>query len=443
MTEANVRGPGIVNATARVLDPRPDRPGPRMGRGLLRRQAITERAFSPIDSLVLHTSRRMVIAALAYRAATAPVWILGLVASEAPPRGVVERPWLLILVTLALVVVNAALCVGVIRRRVDGLLDRPAVFALDLAIVITVNLWGSTQITEGSLLSQYADVFWMYTIGGVVLWTVLRGVRVGLLLVTGGACLIVVMGRLNGIVFDAVDWGGVGMRVSWLLLAVGFAQYIRLLTSEGARALVSQALQVGRDAEHAAMLREMHDTVLQTLESMVARSQLDSQPALDRLREMQVAARSQAAELRARLRRADEEPGEIYDRLSALVAAFEARTGVTGEFVYVGEAPSLPPECQSAFLGAVAESLRNVECHADARRVTVTFQTLGDRARVTVRDDGRGFQPDAPRNEGFGISGCILGRLRDVGGGAAFESAVGRGTRIELWVPLGSGARVR
>lgn len=390
MTEANVRGPGIVNATARVLDPRPDRPGPRMGRGLLRRQPIAERAFSPIDSLVLHTSRRMVIAALAYRAATAPVWILGLVASEAPPRGVVERPWLLILVTLALVVVNAALCVAVIRRRVDGLLDRPAVFALDLAIVITVNLWGSTQITEGSLLSQYADVFWMYTIGGMALWTVLRGVRVGLLLVTGGACLIVVMGRLNGIVFDAVDWGGVGMRVSWLLLAVGFAQCIRLLTSEGARALGSQA-----------------------------------------------------AELRARLRRADEEPGEIYDRLSALVAAFEARTGVTGEFVYVGEAPSLPPECQSAFLGAVAESLRNVECHADARRVTVTFQTLGDRARVTVRDDGRGFQPDAPRNEGFGIAGCILGRLRDVGGGAAFESAVGRGTRIELWVPLGSGARVR
>jgi signal transduction histidine kinase len=233
------------------------------------------------------------------------------------------------------------------------------------------------------------------------------------------------------------------MRVSGLLLAVGFAQCIRFLTSQGARALGSQALQVGREAEHAAMLREMHDTVLQTLEAMVARSQLDTQPALDRLREMQMAARRQAADLRARIRRADEEPGEIYDRLSDLVAAFEARTGVTGEFVYVGEAPSLPPDCQNAFVGAVGESLRNVERHADARRVTVTFQTLGDRANVIVRDDGRGIQPDAPHNEGFGMAGCILGRLQDVGGGAAFESAVGRGTRIELWVPLGGGARAR
>ncbi len=406
-------------------------------RALLQWSGTRTRAVeSPIDSLVTRTSRRVVIAAFAYRAASAPIWVVGYAAGDQPRRDIVTRPWLLIVVTVVLVAMNSALCLGVIRRRLDRVLDTGTFFGLDILVVVLLNLWASTQVDQGTLMSQYADVFWLSTIGGAAMWTGLRGFRVGLSLIAGGLGLILGMARLNGIPFDVVNWGSIGMRVAWLIVGVGFALSVRFLVGESGRAVGRQAREAGREEERAAMLRAMHDTVLQTLEAMVARSQRDEVSAIDRLRELQGAARAQAVELRARLRRAEEEPGEIYDRLAELIATFEGQTGIATEFVYLGEAPTLSHDRTAAVVGAVGEALRNIDHHADARRVVVLFEALPDRARVTVRDDGRGFHPPSVRSEAFGIRGSIVGRLKDVRGGASIESALGHGTRVELWVPL-------
>jgi signal transduction histidine kinase len=55
---------------------------------------------------------------------------------------------------------------------------------------------------------------------------------------------------------------------------------------------------------------------------------------------------------------------------------------------------------------------------------------------VTVRDHGRGFDPEAERGGfDFGIEQSITGRMREVGGRAELWSAPGRGTRVMLWGP--------
>ncbi len=59
---------------------------------------------------------------------------------------------------------------------------------------------------------------------------------------------------------------------------------------------------------------------------------------------------------------------------------------------------------------------------------------------VSVRDDGRGFEPARlaeARAEGrLGVASSIEGRVRELGGTMAVESAPGAGPEVELRVPV-------
>jgi signal transduction histidine kinase len=98
------------------------------------------------------------------------------------------------------------------------------------------------------------------------------------------------------------------------------------------------------------------------------------------------------------------------------------------------------PRDQQAFAYRVArEAIRNVIAHADARTVEVTLTTHGDRLRLTVRDDGRGF-PSERRAQaaGEGHFGLLLleERTAHARGTVEVRSEPGRGAEVELEVPL-------
>ncbi|MGH8895388.1 MAG: ATP-binding protein, partial [Actinomycetes bacterium] len=89
---------------------------------------------------------------------------------------------------------------------------------------------------------------------------------------------------------------------------------------------------------------------------------------------------------------------------------------------------------------AVGAALANVAAHAgEAARAWVLLEDDGDDVVVSVRDDGRGFTPSRlteAREEGrLGVAASIEGRVRDLGGTMAVESAPGAGTEVELRVP--------
>lgn len=89
---------------------------------------------------------------------------------------------------------------------------------------------------------------------------------------------------------------------------------------------------------------------------------------------------------------------------------------------------------------AVRELLLNMAKHADARHGCVRLSREDDHIRVTVEDDGRGFdtatlgEPAGPQR-GFGLF-SIGERLRYFDGDLSIDSAPSRGTRIQLHVPL-------
>ena len=83
----------------------------------------------------------------------------------------------------------------------------------------------------------------------------------------------------------------------------------------------------------------------------------------------------------------------------------------------------------------VQESLTNVARHAHALHVSVSLQSVNDRAVIVVRDDGRGFDASSVRRTSHGLRGMLF-RARSEGGGLRVDSRPGAGTRVEAQLPL-------
>jgi signal transduction histidine kinase len=89
------------------------------------------------------------------------------------------------------------------------------------------------------------------------------------------------------------------------------------------------------------------------------------------------------------------------------------------------------------------EALANCRAHAGATRVTVDLAEVDGGVRVTIRDDGRGFDAgDIVETPAPGHLGIISMRERAelVGGRWRIESLPAVGTVLEYWIPSSSPA---
>jgi signal transduction histidine kinase len=72
---------------------------------------------------------------------------------------------------------------------------------------------------------------------------------------------------------------------------------------------------------------------------------------------------------------------------------------------------------------SVKETLHNVVKHSGATKVIISIQT-GEKIRISIQDNGRGFNPDAVRSFSNGL-GNIVKRMKDIGGFAEISSHSG------------------
>jgi signal transduction histidine kinase len=97
-------------------------------------------------------------------------------------------------------------------------------------------------------------------------------------------------------------------------------------------------------------------------------------------------------------------------------------------------AGELPPEVEALFFRTTQEALRNVMKHAGAKHIDVAVVRTNGHATLTVRDDGRGFDPASRPDGHFGLR--ILSDLaRERGGDLSVDSAPGRGTTVRVEAP--------
>jgi len=105
--------------------------------------------------------------------------------------------------------------------------------------------------------------------------------------------------------------------------------------------------------------------------------------------------------------------------------------------LHVDAAVRCAPSIEAIAYFVVSEALTNVAKHAHAGRAEVTVRRAGDRLRVVVADDGRGFDPAVAAPDGSGLRG-LAQRVAAVDGTLTIDSAAGGPTTISVELPCES-----
>lgn len=124
----------------------------------------------------------------------------------------------------------------------------------------------------------------------------------------------------------------------------------------------------------------------------------------------------------------------IQSALKWLVDEFPGHVGIVCTLDVLDRDVMLDDMCGTTIFRIVQESLTNVARHAEASRVAVTLDSDGDFCRVTVDDDGKGFDPVRSRTSSLGLLG-MRERVLTVGGELDIDSAPGKGTTLVVRVP--------
>ena len=118
---------------------------------------------------------------------------------------------------------------------------------------------------------------------------------------------------------------------------------------------------------------------------------------------------------------------------------FLRRNDIACEFQEDGVASELPDAVKTCVYRVVQEALHNAEKHSGASRVKVSVRQYPDRLVAEVLDNGCGFtlnqQGRPSRSTGLGLLG-MRERAAIAGGSLSIESSPGRGTHVELLIPL-------
>jgi len=95
----------------------------------------------------------------------------------------------------------------------------------------------------------------------------------------------------------------------------------------------------------------------------------------------------------------------------------------------------MAPPVQLLCYHVAREAVMNAIKHAEASSITITLEPTPDGARLSVADDGRGFDIEAGEPEGhYGLT-MMRERAQVSGGTFKIESAAGRGTTITADFP--------
>ncbi len=334
-------------------------------------------------------------------------------------------------------------------------------------VAIGVVLLGGAALLVALRTGVDVEVSWVIPVlialaGAALAWSQLDAVERGRLLtraggrtpagvlrIAGGVVLVLV-----GIVLlvgqDARPTQIVRAAVAAVAVLGGVAIVLAPWWLKLVRELGDERAARAREAERADIAAHLHDSVLQTLALIRARSSdADTVARLARAQERELRewlyddrpspGTSLAAELRGLV--AEVEDGRVGRRAEPIGAPVGSTGGSTGEtdpgpvvvdVVVVGDCT--PTQETAALLQATREALVNAVAHGGPP-YSVYLEVSDAAVEVFVRDRGDGFDMEDVAPDRFGVRESILGRVQRRGGKAEIISRPGWGTEVRLRVP--------
>jgi PAS domain S-box-containing protein len=205
-------------------------------------------------------------------------------------------------------------------------------------------------------------------------------------------------------------------------------------------------LILGQEEERRRLARELHDDLSQRLavlaieagktESAVKDGHDPILKPLRGLRDQAIRIAADVHDISRRLHPSILDDLGLAKAVGAECARFSTREGVDVAFTAPPIPERLPQDVSLALYRIVQEGLNNIAKHACARHVTVSLGESEERLRLSIKDDGIGFDAaEVKKKPGLGLS-SIRERVRLVHGKHRITSEPEKGTTIEVAVPI-------
>ena len=200
-----------------------------------------------------------------------------------------------------------------------------------------------------------------------------------------------------------------------------------------------------QEAERQRLSRQMHDGPAQAMSNFILQTEiamrlLDADPvqAKEELTNLKNSAMGTFQKVRNfifELRPMMLDDLGLVPTLRKYVDAFKEQTGLDTALTVTGTERRLEPYLEVMIFRAIQELLGNAARHSQAAAVKLHVDMGNEAVRVSVDDNGRGFDADAAKTGGSLGLKLIKERAEMLGGKLDVDSAPGKGARIVFIVP--------
>jgi len=219
---------------------------------------------------------------------------------------------------------------------------------------------------------------------------------------------------------------------------VSFAVYATDITERKAAELREK--EAAATEQRSRLARDLHDAVTQTIysASLIAeslpiiweRNPDEGHRNLAKLRQLVRGALAEMRSLLFELRPSALEAAELGVLLSQLGDALTGRTRIPVERE-IEDTASPPDRVKIAIYRITQETFNNITKHSEATLAELRLESNLDQVSLTIRDNGRGFDPDQVTDDKLGL-GIMRERADEIGARLDVESAPGQGTKVDV-----------
>ena len=203
-----------------------------------------------------------------------------------------------------------------------------------------------------------------------------------------------------------------------------------------------------QETERQRLSRQMHDGPAQALSNFILQTEIamrlmdvDAGQARDELNSLKASAMGTFQKVRNfifELRPMMLDDLGLAPTIRRYADAFKEQAGLDINVTITGHERRLEPYLEVMLFRAIQELLGNAARHSQASLVKIVIDMGEDRVRVSVDDNGRGFDPDSVQ-QGSSLGLKLIGeRTEMLGGSFEIDSAVGKGSRVLFAVPARS-----